>query len=121
MGTIESAPLRLGGVGRVLGALGGLVTLPAAVILALIGQFAISALIMAASPPPDPLAPAGDSAIWILGLMLFLQVGALVFALSRASLSPGRIFLAIAALVWAIASMLIMYVALQCDPGGICL
>lgn len=108
---------------RHLGGIGALVTFPVAIALALVGQFALGGLIMAVSPSPEigGQAPAADGATWAQVLLLLLQGAALLFAVSRGRVRPSRVYLALAALVWAIASLLIIYVALQCDLGGVCL
>lgn len=108
---------------RRLGGIGALVTFPIAIALALVGQFALGGLIMAVSPPPEigGQAPAADGATWAQVLLLLLQGATLIFAVSRGRIRPSRVYLALAAFVWAIASLLIIYVALQCDLAGVCL
>lgn len=99
-----------------------LITVPVALVFALVGQFGLGWLIMAMTAPADPAAPGStEGAVCAQALLLFLQGAALVFAVSRAGLQPSRIFLALAALVWAIASMLLLFVAFQCDLGAVCL
>ncbi len=104
-----------------LSGLGGLITFPVALVFALVGQFALGWFIMGTSPPPETGATAPGGATWAQGIVLVLQGAALAFAVSRGRLSAARLYLAIAALVWAIASLLLFYVALKCDLGGICL
>lgn len=107
---------------RLLGRLSAAVTLPVAIVLALAGQFVVGWLIMALSPPPDLEAPTGiDGALWVQVLTLLAQGAALVFAVSRAGVRPSRVYLALVALIWAAASMLLMFVALECDLAGVCL
>lgn len=109
-------------LGRSAAALVRLVNFPAAAVFALVGQFAFGWLVMTLTPPPDSAAPgATEGAVWAQALLLLLQAAALVFALSREKARPTRIYLAIAALVWAVASMLLVYIALECDLGGVCL
>lgn len=126
MGTLDQPSSRTGGTGaslvNVLRALHRLITFPVAIFFALFGQLGLGWLVMAITPPPDPAAPGStDGAIWAQMLLLLLQGAALVIAVSRAGLKPSRVFLAGAALVWAIASMLLLYVAFQCDLGAACL
>lgn len=126
MGTLDQPSSRTGETGaslvKVLRALHRFITFPAALVFALLGQFGLGCLVMAITPPPDPAAPGStEGAVWAQALLLLLQGAALVIAVSRAGLKPSRVFLAIAALVWAIASMLLLYVAFQCDLGAICL
>lgn len=107
---------------RLLVGLSAAVTLPVAILLALTGQFVVGWIIMALSPPPDLEAPAGiDGALWAQVLTLLAQGAMLVFAVSRAGVRPSKVYLALVALVWATASMLLMFVALQCDLAGVCL
>ena len=99
-----------------------IVNFPVAAVFAIVGQFAFGWVIMSLTPSPDPASPGNtESAVWAQAILLLLQGAMLVFAVSREKLRPPRIFLAIAALVWAVASMLLVYVALECDLGGVCL
>jgi len=119
-----ATPAALGAVAplsRFLRDLDALVTFPVALALALVGQFALGGLIMAASPPAEIGAGAPEASTWPLVLLLLLQGAALVFAVHRRGARPSRVYLALAALTWAIASLLLVYVAFQCDLGGICL
>ena len=98
------------------------ISLPVAVVFALIGQFAIGWLVVTLTPPRDPAATGGaEAAVWAQGLLLLFQGAALVFAVARKKRPPSRAFFAIAAFVWAVASMLLVFIALQCDLGGVCL
>lgn len=105
----------------ILRSLGRRVTLPVALALAFIGQFALGFFVMVLAPPPDPGADASGGFVLAQGVLLVIQAAALLFAAFRRNATAGRIFLAVAGVVWAIASMLIMYVALQCDLAGVCL
>ena len=106
---------------RLLGRLGALITFPVAVTLALVGQFILAALLTMANPAPEGASGEVGGATTLQVLLFFLQGGALVFSVARGGAGPGRVYLALAALIWAIASMLLMYVALQCGVGGVCL
>lgn len=107
---------------RLLGGFVAAVTLPVALVFALTAQFAVGWLIMTLSPPPDLEAPSDiDGALWAQVLTLLAQGAALVLAVSRSGIRPSRVYLALMALVWAAASMLLMFVALQCDLAGVCL
>lgn len=109
-------------LGRLAAAIARIVNFPIAVVFALIGQFAFGWVVITLTPPPDPEKPGAiESAVWALALLLLLQGVALVFALMRDGPRPSRVFFAIAALVWAVASMLLAYIALACDLGGVCL
>jgi hypothetical protein len=118
----SGAATAVGSMARLFSAIGRLITFPAAVIFALVGQFLLGWLIMALTPQTDPAAPVDTAvAVWAQVVLLLIQGLTLVFAVSRARLEPSRVYFAIAALVWAIASMLLLYVALQCDLAGVCL
>jgi hypothetical protein len=108
--------------GRAATMLAKMVSFPIAVVFALVGQFAFGWLVMMLTPPPDPTSPGKtESAVWALALLLLLQGAALVFAVSREKPRPSRVYFSIAAMVWAVASMLLVYVALECDLSGVCL
>lgn len=106
---------------RLLAKLGALITFPVAVTLALVGQFILAALLTMANPAPEGASGDVGSATALQVFLFVLQGAALVYAVARGGARPGRVFLALAALVWAIGSMLLMYVALQCGVGGVCL
>lgn len=115
----------LGGAGagllRFLARVGALITFPVAVALALVGQFALAWLLAAINPAPEGASGDVGAATTLQVLLFVLQGAALVYSVARSAAGPGRVYLALAALVWAIGSMLLMYVALQCGVGGVCL
>ncbi len=109
-------------VQRALGKFAAIFTFPVAILVALIGQFALGSLVMAVSPPVEPGASVKlDGALWAQAIMLVAQGAALIVAISRKRLRASRVYLALVAFVWAIASMLLIYVAFECDLGGMCL
>jgi hypothetical protein len=109
-------------LGRIPAALARLVNFPVAAVFALVGQFAFGWLIMTLTPPLEPTAVGTtEGAVWGQVLLLLLQGAALVVVLSREKAGPPRIYLAVAALIWAVSSMLLVYIALECDLGGVCL
>jgi hypothetical protein len=109
------------GLYRILARLGSLVTFPVAIALALVGQFALAGALVAAGPAVEGASTDAGGATTAQGVLFFLQGAALVYTVARAGARTGRVYLALAALLWAIASMLLMYVALQCGVGGVCL
>lgn len=125
MGIAETAKSRVSGAGaallRLLGRLGALITFPVAATLALVGQFILASLLVTANPADEGASGDTGSATTLQVLLFILQGSALVYAVARGPAGPGRVFLALAALLWAIGSMLLMYVTLQCGVGGVCL
>jgi hypothetical protein len=125
MGTADEVKSGNGGAGaalsRFLGAIGALVTFPVAVTLALVGQFILASVLVAADPAPEGASGDVGGATTLQVVLFVLQGAALVYATARSGAGPGRVYLALAALIWAIASMLLMYVTLQCGVGGVCL
>lgn len=106
---------------RFLALLGSIITFPVAVMLALTGQFILASLLVAANPAPEGASGDVGGATTLQVVLFVLQGAALVYAAARSGAGPGRVYLALAALIWAIGSMLLMYVALQCGVGGVCL
>lgn len=106
---------------RFLGAVGALITFPVAVTFALTGQFILAAILTMANPAGEGASGETGSATTLQVILFILQGAALVYSAARGSARPGRVYLALAALIWAIGSMLLMYVALQCGVGGVCL
>jgi hypothetical protein len=125
MGIADSAKSGAGAAGsailRVLGRIGALITFPVAVTLALLGQFILAALLVIANPAAEGASGDTGGATTLQVLLFILQGSALVYAVARGPAGPGRVYLALAALLWAIGSMLLMYVTLQCGVGGVCL
>lgn len=119
----KSGASRVGpAIQRALGRFAAIFTLPGAILFALIGQFTLGSLIMALSPPVEPGASVKlDGALWAQAIMLVAQGAALIVAISRKRLRASRVYLALVAFVWAIASMLLIYVGFECDLGGVCL
>lgn len=106
---------------RLLAGLGALITFPVAVTLALVGQFILAALLTMTNPAPEGASGDVGGASTLQVLLFILQGAALVYSVVRAGAAPGRAYLALAALLWAIGAMLLMHVALQCGVGGVCL
>ena len=110
-----SAPLRY------LAGLGALLTFPVAVTLAVVGQFILAGMVVMASPAPEGAGGDVGGATTLQVLRFILQGAALVYSVARAGARPVQVYLALTALLWAIGSMLFMYVTLQCGVGGVCL
>lgn len=106
---------------RLLARVGALITFPVAIALALLGQFIFAALLAAMNPAPEGASGDVGGATTLQILLFILQGAALVYSVARGGAGPGRVYLALAALVWAIGSMILMYVVLQCGVGGVCL
>lgn len=125
MGKADALKSGLSGAGagilRVLGRAGALVTFPVAVTLALVGQFALAGLLVWTNARPEGAEGDVGGATTLQVLLFIFQGAALVYAVARHRAGPGRVYLALAALLWAIGSMLLMYVVLQCGVGGVCL
>ena len=125
MGMADTAKSGLSGASaallRLLARLASLITFPVAVTLALVGQFILAALLTMANPAPEGASGDVGGATTLQVFLFILQGAALVYSVARGGAGPGRVYLALAALVWAIGSMLLMYVALQCSVGGVCL
>lgn len=109
------------GLLRFLGGLSAFISFPVAVTLALTGQFILAGLLSAMNPAPEGAEANAGGATTLQVLLFVLQGAALVYAVARSGANPGRVYLALAALVWAIGSMLLMFVTLQCGVGGVCL
>lgn len=104
--------------------LGATATMPLAIAVAVIGQFALAGVISLVTPKAsdiDASAAGADSGAYYQFLLLVVQGALLVYAVIRAGITPARVYLASAALVWAFGSLLMMVVALQCDLYGLCL
>ncbi len=125
MAIADGAKSGAGGAGaalaRFLAGAGALVTFPVAVTFALTGQFILAALIAGVAPAPEGSGGAMGGVTTLQIVVLFLQGAALVYAAARGPAGFGRIFLALAALLWAVGALLLMYVWLQCSVGGVCL
>lgn len=111
-----------GALRRFFGRIGAFVTFPVAILFALTGQVALGSLIMALIPPVEPGASVSlDGALWAQAILLVAQGAALVIAIFRTRMGASRVYYALVAFVWAIASMLLVYVAFECHLGGVCL
>ncbi|HBS33694.1 MAG TPA: hypothetical protein DEA50_01270 [Parvularcula sp.] len=102
-------------------AVAALITFPVAVTLALTGQFILASLLSMAMPAPEGASGDTGAAMAMQVVLLVVQGGALVYSVTRRQAGPGRIFLALAAFLWAVGSLLLMYVVLRCSVGGVCL
>ncbi len=128
MGIAENMKSAAGALGKSAAAflrrLGAMATMPLAIAVAVIGQFALAGAVSLVTPKASDfgaVTAGADGAGYLPFLLLVVQGGLLVYAVIRAGLTPARVYLASAALVWAFGSLLLMAVALQCDLYGLCL